>query len=269
MDIRRFKRIIEYSRKYKQSIESNVKDFYDRSSMNSEKELLNLMQIIRPMLNEKGYLIIQMPFSDKEIGALCYRGDALGYTVLNTSLPKVNVNFALCHELYHIFYQKVHCRRKVELINENYYEYEDEFAPNLFAGMLLMPETSYKFMFHKFITETAKEEDQLTVLVKLMSYFEVPYMAALIRCYELDLLASGETLEKLLSVHQEEIRCKFAELWLDDSILDATKRDDYAGLERLVKDCGDKFVQQEYLNERSLKKVLQNMRTLYGAIKGE
>lgn len=269
MDIRRFKKIIQYSRENKQYIESKVKDFYERSNMSSDKELLNLMQIVRPLFSEKNYLIIEMPFSDKEIGALCYKGDALGYMVLNTSLPKVNVNFALCHEIYHIFYQEKTYRQKVELVNEHYYEWEEEFAANLFAGMLLMPESSYRFMFRKFETENAEIEDSLTVIVKLMSYFEVPYMAALVRCYELDLLEAGEVLEKLISVDNEMIRSKFAELWLDDSILNATKKDDYVRLEDFVREFGNKFIEEDYLNERSLKKVLQNMQVLYDAIKGE
>lgn len=64
---------------------------------------------------------MEIPFADKEIGALCYKGDALGYIVLNTSLPKVNVNFAICHELYHVFYQESEISSKAEFAN-NYYE---------------------------------------------------------------------------------------------------------------------------------------------------
>lgn len=265
MDICRFKQIIQYNREHKQLIEAKVKDFYERSKMSSDRDLLNLMQIVRPMLTDMNYMIIEMPFSDKEIGALCYKGDAIGYTVLNTSLPKVNVNFALCHEIYHIFYQQTLYRQKVELVNEHY-DREEEFAANSFAGMLLMPESSYRFMFHKFRTE---EEDPHTVLIKLMSYFEVPYMAALIRCYELDLLQGGDVLENLLSTGPEIIRGKFAELWLDESVLNAAKRDDYMRLEGFVKGLGNQFVKEEYLKERSLKKVLQNMQMLYREIKGE
>lgn len=269
MDIHRFKQIIQYSKANKQRVESKVRDFYERSNMNSEKELLNLMQIVRPLFTEKKYLIIEIPFSDKEIGALCYKGDAIGYTVLNTSLPKVNVNFALCHEIYHIFYQETPYRQKVELVNEHYYESEEEFAANLFAGMLLMPENSYRFMFHKFAAENIGSDNPLNVIVKLMSYFEVPYMAALVRCYELDLLTAGEVLEKLLNADSEMIKNKFAELWLDDSILNATKKDDYMRLEEFVRKFGNEFIEEDYLNKRSLGKVLLNMRTIYDAIKGE
>ncbi|MBO5069338.1 MAG: ImmA/IrrE family metallo-endopeptidase [Roseburia sp.] len=267
MDIDRFKQIINYSNANKKSIGANVNDFY--SKMNMEQELLNLMQIVRPLFLEKGYLIIELPFSDKEIGAFCYKGDAIGYTVLNSSLPKVNVNFALCHEIYHIFYQETEIKTKVDLLSEHYYEHEEEFAANLFAGMLLMPEKSYKFMFRKFNNETQTADNKLAVLAKLMSYFQVPYMAALIRCYELDLLESGELLEKLIQIDHATIRNQFTSLWLDDAILKATRKDDYSKLEELVKLTGKDSLEKAYLNERTLKKVLQNMCAIYDAIKGE
>ncbi len=47
-----------------------------------------------------------MPFNDKEIGALSYKGDGLGYVVINTSLPRVNSNFAIAHEIYHVFFSE-------------------------------------------------------------------------------------------------------------------------------------------------------------------
>ena len=56
-----------------------------------------------------------MPFADDEIGALCYRGDGLGYVVVNTSLPRVNVNFAIAHEIYHVFSEKANLFQKLSL----------------------------------------------------------------------------------------------------------------------------------------------------------
>lgn len=32
---------------------------------------------------KKGFLVFQMPFADDEIGALSYRGDGIGYVVIN------------------------------------------------------------------------------------------------------------------------------------------------------------------------------------------
>ena len=106
MDIKRLRKIIQYGDCHKEEMEEKIRSFCSFAGISNDKELLNIMQIVRPSFQKKGYLIIELPFCDQEIGALCYKGDALGYIVLNTSLPKVNVNFALCHELYHVLYQK-------------------------------------------------------------------------------------------------------------------------------------------------------------------
>lgn len=267
MNTLRLRKIIEYSDANRGDMETKVKNFYSFAGMTSDKEVLNIMQIVRPSFRKKGYLVLEMPFADREIGALCYEGDALGYIVLNTSLPKVNVNFAVCHELYHVFYQKQEFRTKVEFANDHYYEHEEEFAANLFAGMLLMPEASFRFMYNKFKEESAGNERD--TIIRLMNYYQAPYMAVLIRCYELGLPDNGSVSEELLNVERDSVRERFVDLWLDDSILEATKKDDYVHLEAVVARLGNEYIKDSYLNERTLKKVIQNMRLLYAEIKGE
>lgn len=268
MNISRFKQIIKFSAENREFMETKIKDFFSYARMNGERDVLNLRQIARPLFLEKRFLLVEIPLKDKEIGAFCYKGDAVGYTILNTSLPKVNVNFALCHELYHIFYQETEFKQKVELLNEHYYEYEEEFAANLFAGMLLMPEQSFRLMYAKFQSEVDEDGKIYSTLVKLMSYFEVPYMAALIRCYELKLLECGNVLEALIQVDRKDIREEFQRLWLDESILDALRVDNYASLEMMVRVMGEKFA-GEYMSDKTVQKVIQNMRVLYERVKGE
>lgn len=267
MNIGHLRKIIEYSDANRDEMEIKVKDFYSFAGMSSDKEVLNIMQIVRPSFRRKGYLVLEIPFKDKEKGALCYKGDALGYIVLNTSLPKVNVNFAICHELYHVFYQETKFRTKVEFANDCYYEQKEEFAANLFAGMILMPEAGFRFMYHKFRDES--EGNEKDTMVRLMNYYQVPYMAVLIRCYELGLPDHSSVSEELLNVERDSIRERFIDLWLDDSILTATKKDDFAHLKAVVTRLGKEYIQDSYLNERTLKKVLQNIQVLYEEIKGE
>lgn len=267
MNVERIRKIIEYSDANRDNIEAKVKDFYSFVGMSSDKEVLNIMQIARPSFRKKGYLVLEIPFADEEIGAFCYRGDALGYVALNTSLPKNSVNFAICHELYHVFYQKSEFKCKVEFTNDRYYEDEEEFAANLFAGMLLMPEGSFRFMYSKFKEESKNNE--MDTVIRLMSYYQASYMAALIRCYELGLPENDSIPEELLNADRDAVRNRFIDLWLDDSILDATKKDDYVHLEALVESFGRECINDAYLNERTLKKALRNMRALYLEIKGE
>lgn len=267
MNIDRLRKIIEYSRFHRDEIASKVRIFYYYVRMNSDREVLNILQIIRTSFLKKGYLVLELPFADEEIGALCYKGDGLGYIVLNTSLPKVNVNFALCHEIYHVFYQESEFRPKIEFATDHYYEHEEEFAANLFAGMLLMPETGFRFMYNKFKDESGG--DELDTIFRLMNYYQVPYMAVLVRCYELGLPESNNISEDFLNIDRDTVRARFVELWLDDSILNATKKDDYIHLEAIVERTGKEYINDSYLNERTLRKVLQNMRELYSDIKGE
>lgn len=267
MNIERLRRIIAYSDANRDDMEAKVKGFYLFAGMSGDKEVLNIMQIVRPSFQKKGYLILEIPFADEEIGALMFKGDALGYIVLNTSLPKVNVNFALCHELYHVLYQKNEFRPKVEFAKEHYYEHEEEFAANLFAGMLLMPESGFRFMYKKF-REESKDNERDTI-IRLMNYYQAPYMAVLIRCYELGLPDTDSVSEELLKVDRDSVRERFIDLWLDDWILDATKKDDYRHLQVLVERFGNECIRNSLISERTLRKVLQNMKSLYSEVKGE
>jgi len=270
MNIERFKDIINYSDKNRQSMEQKVAAFYKEIGMDINETIRNLLQIVRPIFSDRDYIIVEMPFKDREIGALCYRGDSIGYIFLNTSLPRVNVNFALCHEVYHVFYQKSGLEHKIDLyLNEQYYEHEEELAANLFAGMVLMPEYNFKYMFDKFVREEKSSDNRISVLAKLMNYFEVPYMAVLIRCYELGLLESGNTLKELLNLTKENLKEVFSKLWLEEEILIPSKKDDFTKFELFVQLIGTKYVEEEYLSKRALDKALKNMNLLYQKIKEE
>lgn len=266
MNAERFKKIIAYSKNNRDDINSYIKNFYSFAGIEPDNDVLNIMQIVRASFHKKGFLVIEMPFADNEIGALYYKGDGLGYIVINSSLPKVNVNFAISHEIYHVFFQKEEVISKVEFANELYYEHEDEFAANSFAGMFLMPEVSFRRMYTKFSLESDNEID---IIIKLMAYYEVTYMSVLIRCYELGLPAKNNISEELLNVDKELIHSRFDELWLDSSILSASHKDDYPHVESLVKKQGEEYINDGYINERSLEKVLINMHNLYNKIKGE
>ena len=144
MNVERLRKIISYSESDREEIDSKVKRFCSFAGIEYDSDLLNILQIVRSSFQKKGYLVFEIPFADDEIGALCYRGDGLGYVVLNTSLPKVNVNFAIAHEIYHVFFGSEEFVSKVEFVDDHYYEHEGEYAANLFAGMLLMPEVSFR-----------------------------------------------------------------------------------------------------------------------------
>ena len=265
MDIERLRKIIQYSKENRQETNSMIKIFCAFSGIEYDNSLLDILQIVRSSFRKKGFLVFQMPFADDEIGALSYRGDGLGYVVINTSLPRVNVNFAIAHEIYHTFFQKSKFISKVKFSDDHYYEHEEEYAANLFAGMLLMPEAGFRRMYNKFKEES--EGKEIDIMIQLMAYYRVPYMSVLIRCLELELLESVS--EELLNITRKQMQEKLNELWLDESILIPSNADDYRHIESFVEGIGNEFIKDGYLNERTLRKVLENMSKLYKKIKGE
>ena len=175
MNIERLRKIIAYSDKNHDEIYSMIKRFCSFAGIEYDSDLLNVLQIVRSSFQKKGFLVLEIPFADDEIGALCYKGDGLGYVVINTSLPKVNTNFAIAHEIYHVFWGENEFVSKVEFSDDHYYEHEEEYAANLFAGMLLMPEISFRRMYLKFKEES--DSNEVDTIIRLMAYYEVPFMA--------------------------------------------------------------------------------------------
>ena len=87
-------------------------------------------------------------------------------------------------------------------------------------------------MFNKFKLEQNEDDSDITIFCKLMSYFEVPYMAVLIRAYELQLLSDGIVLESLLKTDAASVKQEFSRLWLNDMILYPARRNDYGRMHR-------------------------------------
>ena len=267
MNVERLRKIISYSKKNHEEIDFKVKRFCSFTRIEYDSDLLNIFQIVRSSFQRKGFLVLEMPFADDEIGALCYKGDGLGYVIINTSLPKVNTNFAIAHEIYHVFFQESEFVSKVEFADDHYYEHEEEYAANLFAGMLLMPEIGFRRMYSKFRDESSGNETD--TLIGLMSYYQVPYMSVLIRCLELELITGNTLSQEIFNIDRTWIKQRLADLWLDESIMDASIKDDFAHLEIMVERLGREYIEDKYINERTLEKVLHNMRELYMKIKGE
>lgn len=130
-----------------------------------------------------------------------------------------------------------------------------------------MPESSFRQMYRVFLEQS--DNDELSTIIRLMNYYQVPYMAALIRCYELELTQKWTQTQQLIALDKETIKEKLESLWLDSTILDASNKDDYNALEKWVQLVGAQFQQDGYLNERTLYQAVLNMRSLYKEIKGE
>ena len=268
MDFERFKNIVQYNIEHQSEMKEKVQDFRETVGITQERNLPNLLLFARPMLDKENYIVLEMPFCDEEIGAISCRKRKGGYILLNSSLPRTIVNFALAHELYHVLYQKKVYGRKVEqYISDQYSDYEEEHEANLFAGMLMMPSLAFQYVMTRFLMEQTEEDTEITLFAKLMSYFEVPYMAVLIRCYELKLLSDNKVLERLLNVDKRMLEEEFARLWLNEELLRPTFRNEYGKFRNLVVEKGIDNVKRGLMSEQTTNKIVKKMDSIYQTIR--
>lgn len=269
MNFERFKNIVQYNIEHQSDMQEKVRDFREKVGITQERNLPNLLLFARPLLSRERYIILEMPFYDEEIGAISFRKRNGGYILLNASLPKTNVNFALAHEIYHVLYQKKTYGRKVEqYVSDQYSDYEEEHEANLFAGMLMMPSMAFQYVMARFLMEQSEFDTELTIFAKLMSYFEVPYMAVLIRCCELRLLPDNKALERLLTVDKKMLEEEFARLWLNEELLCPTFRNEYKKFRTLVVEKGFENVKNGLMSEQTTNKIVKKMDSVYQAIRG-
>ncbi len=269
MTIERLRRILEYGKTHSKEIEGDIEQFCQQVNLQTLNGVRDVLQIVSPYLIKRKYLVIQIPLRDDEIGAFVYKGDALSYLVINTSMPVLNTNFALCHELYHVFFPAGEELNKAR-IDLDYYSNEDEIKANIFAGNLLMPKVEFANLFSKlkllYTTDSEKTGfDEFRVVVALMHYFKAPFMAVYIRCYELELIKSCRP--KYLDIDSDAIKSEFEKLWFDISDLKPSKADTSDNLLQYVKQKGDEYIQKNYVDDRTLQIVLENIKTLFSRIK--
>lgn len=260
MKFDRFRSIVEFNKANMSKVTDSIRDFYSSVRIDCDGAILNIPQIVRQEAKKRKYIILEMPLKDREIGAMLYRSDFWGYIFINSSLSRANVNFAMCHEFYHILYGTNIVKQTIELyIGEKYVEEEHEKMANLFSGMMLMPEDSFKERYKQFCADSDNNSD-LDTICKLMNYFKAPYMSVLIRCYELNLMdASGESLKMLLDNTSEEIEGAFDRNWLDKDINRSTSRNDYDRLKEFVYVFAKEAIEEEILSKENVERILKNM----------
>ena len=262
MTIERLRAIIDYSKIHATDIQAEITQFCNKMELQNLDGVRNIIQLAKTYLTEKSYLILQVPLKDAEIGAFVYKGDVVSYLVINSSMPVLNTNLAFCHELYHIFFPAEEALNKAR-VDLDYYSNEDEIRANLFAGNVLMPEAEFRQMFYKFKAREEKGEDP-GILVSLMNYFKVPFMAVYIRCYELGLITRAP---KYLELRPEMIEAEYEKHWFDTMDLKPSGLDNSEFLFKYVEAKGCEYLNKGYVNARTLQMVLENMKKLLSKVK--
>ena len=270
MKLTKFEDIVQHNIDSIKEASACVEKFYNLLGMEYSTEIKNISQVVWPLFFKKQFIIIQLPLKDKEIGAFCFKGNHdSGYVILNSSLSPYNVNFALMHEVCHVCVNDDIASNNVEMfLDDTYSEHEEERLANQFAGMILLPEGHLRRMYEKFTSETSKndskDELQLSIVVcKLMSYFEAPYIAVLIRLREIGLIEADEDLVKCLRLKKEDIEDIYNRCWLDLTALQPSYRDDYLRLEQLLGKIAKENIEEEFMYEADAREALENISKIY------
>lgn len=160
----------------------------------------------------KNALLLQIPSADHSLGGFMIDYGAIKCCFINTYQPRVNQNFIMFHEIYHI----------AKGIKPNYAHFvsvEIEQEPTIddrkadyFASLILMPKQRMKNFF-----QALDDDFEFHVKIfKAMNQFKAPYKAVLIRMLELNIIRETEEFTKYFN-RRFDLETEFDENGLDAS----------------------------------------------------
>lgn len=261
MEFRRFKDIVIKNRLYVDSVKESLKTFHDRVQWDGD-----ISKIMKEIGKKLDVFIIELPMNDSDFGAVFLDTGYSKYLLLNSNQPRNKMYFSFCHDIYHILNgtpDYINEKREVHF-NQDYTSNDNESKANLFAANLLMPEIEFKKMYELY---KAYDNSIEKVIVKLMNYFSSPFVAVLIRLYELEILVEIENVKEMLECKNGEIEELFDSLWLDKEILKPTLKDEMGFvIEVLVKE-GTDLIEKQLLSEYNYNRIIENIKKLYVQIR--
>lgn len=261
MKFKRFKDIIIKNRRIEKSVKEILQFFYDRVQWNGD-----IPKIMKEISKELDVFIIQIPMNDSDFGAIFLNTGHRKYLLLNSNQPRNKMYFSFCHDIYHILNgtpEYINEKREVHF-NQEYTCNDNENKANLFAANLLMPEVEFKKMYRLYRKDNA---DISLIVIKLMNYFNAPFVAVLIRLYELDILKETENIEDLLSYDDEVIEKLFDELWIEKGILEPSLKDEMPFVKDMLEKEGRDLIEKHLISEYNFKYIMENLEKLYYEIR--
>lgn len=283
MDKEKLYKILEFNKSHSKEISTAKNIFYDSIGRQNPVVISDMQTLAQLIFDNRGYKFLRIPMKSKEIGAFQLKFNNSNYLVLNTSKSLANNNFAIAHELYHVLVQNNSTGNTADLYLNNYDEIEEEQMANAFAGAVIMPTEDVKSVVGLLEKKRVPiEEEQkhpyiheLITVFALMSYYQTTYMSVVIRCYELDIFDTGDSLlmDILLQNNSEE---KQKELFRnmpmrkgDVSIMEPTGEDDFEKLFDEAKKIGEKNVERGLITLDDLEYRLEGLRNAYLYVREE
>ena len=283
MDKEKLYKILEFNKSHSKEISTAKNIFYDSIGRQNPVVISDMQTLAQLIFDNRGYKFLRIPMKSKEIGAFQLKFNNSNYLVLNTSKSLANNNFAIAHELYHVLVQNNSTGNTADLYLNNYDEIEEEQMANAFAGAVIMPTEDVKSVVGLLEKKRVPiEEEQkhpyiheLITVFALMSYYQTTYMSVVIRCYELDIFDTWDSLlmDILLQNNSEEKQKElFKNMHMrkgDVSIMEPTEEDDFEKLFDEAKKIGEKNVERGLITLDDLEYRLEGLRNAYLYVREE
>lgn len=282
MDRERFIKILQFNANNEKDIGSFCNQFYSLLGRSAPFVITDIQALARTVFMEKGYHFIHIPLVDTEIGAYQLKLNGNKYLVVNTSKSLANNNFAVAHELYHLLIQSDDQGDGEEVYIDTYEYNNNEMMANAFAGNILMPVDDFILTAERIKRNMADylkhNEDyiyEIATILGLMVYYRTTYMAVAIRCFETRIMdyENNALVKFILDNNDEEVlRGIFDDLGTKmgaDSIMRATKEDDYRFLLGRVEGNKEKYIQEGFLTEEDYSYRLAGLNKAYQHIRRE
>lgn len=254
MEFKRFKNIVRNNLKYEEYIDEIVENFYHEISIKGD-----MIKLLKEIGTELSILVIQIPMKMDTIGAVSYKTSFSKYILLNSNQPSCKMYFAFYHDIYHLLKGStsiVNEQKKVHF-NEDYLEDEHECKANLFAASILMPKLEFKNIYKLY---NEKEVDFNIVVFKLMNYFNAPYVAVLLRLFELRLITDMENIAEYLKYSEYDLFNEFNKNGISDEILKPTLSNDSVYLYNMINKDAEKLIDKGLLSEIKYTKLAERIK---------
>lgn len=265
MDIKKLRKIVLYNREIHLQTEEQVRRFCGTAHVDPGR--LEIKNLLRQICRSLGIYLLELPMKDQETGSIFFVISGVKYLLINSSIPRMNVNFAIAHELYHIMNEETAVLKAADIFVMDSYEGNDhEMRANAFAGELLMPEEKVNMLLYQFLGET---DSAMECIVRLMDYFSTTYMSVLIRLIELGKIRDNEEILQQSAVDYMAVKEAFMKYGLNTEILEPSYRDDYEDLRLRVQQAGEELIGKGLMSEYQMGYLLEHIQKVYERICGK
>lgn len=254
MKFSRFTNIIKKNSEYEEEIEEKVEEFYNIIGIKGD-----MTKLIKEIGHKLKILVIQIPMRMETIGAVSYKTSFSKYILLNSNQPSCKMYFYFYHEIYHVLNGTTNIvnEQKEVHFNEDYFYDDNECKANLFAANILMPKIEFKNIYKIYKED---ETDLKVIIFKLMNYFDAPYVAVLLRLFELKLLVNVKGMEKYLEYSECDLFNEFNKNGISDEILKPTLSNDSVFLYNRLENDSRNLIDKGLLGEIKYKRIIERIK---------